>query len=290
MTATAATLTAADHDALATLKGKELVIRDVVRGVAHGHHLGAWIWGEGGIGKSYTVVSELDKSGAAWHLTNSRMSGKGLFELLQEYPDHVHLLEDVEQMCNDKNAAGVLRSALWSVPGRPRSVTWNTGRERAEFAFNGAILFTMNMPLSDIRPLRALKTRIAHLQFAPTTAEIIARIRQQALKGYGTLDPDVALEVADFAIGESLRAGRNIDWRLVVNSWNYRRQWDAKQAESDWRELVLALLSERVTDGESNLATIAREVDAMPITYVEKLKEWRARTGKSDATFKRQRK
>ena len=43
------------------------------------------------------------------------MTGRGLFDTLAKHPDAVHVLEDVEQLMNDKNALGVLRSA-WTRP------------------------------------------------------------------------------------------------------------------------------------------------------------------------------
>src|SRR6516164_2662505 len=106
-------LSADDLKHLDSLEGKLQIIRDRVRSVAGGYRNGLHLWGEGGIGKSFSVLSELEKLGADYILTNSRLTGRGLFDLLRESPDQIHVLEDAEPLLGDKNACGVLRSALW---------------------------------------------------------------------------------------------------------------------------------------------------------------------------------
>jgi hypothetical protein len=98
---------------LATLEGKLQIIRDRTRSVARGYRNGLYFWGEGGIGKSYSVLSELENLKAKFVLNNSRVTGRGLFDLLQDFPDLVHVLEDCESLFADRNPCGVLRSALW---------------------------------------------------------------------------------------------------------------------------------------------------------------------------------
>lgn len=119
-------------DALrASLECKIQIIRDRVQGVAEGYTNGLYLWGEGGTSKSFTVEGTLQKLGRPNILTNSRLTGKGLFQLLHDHPDLVHVLEDVETMFSDKNSfgscaprSGDRRTSTvgrrgWS-PGRPR--------------------------------------------------------------------------------------------------------------------------------------------------------------------------
>ncbi len=46
---------------LKTLEAKLQLIRDRTRSIALGYRTGMHLWGEGGIGKSYSVISTLDK-------------------------------------------------------------------------------------------------------------------------------------------------------------------------------------------------------------------------------------
>jgi hypothetical protein len=123
-------LSADDQKHLESLEDKMQVIRTRTRGVALGYRTGFYVWGEGGIGKSYSVLSTLEVLKADYRLANSRLSGRGLFDLLMEFPCKIHVLEDCEPLFGDKHAPGVLRSALWgqvtAEHRQVRTVTWGT--------------------------------------------------------------------------------------------------------------------------------------------------------------------
>jgi hypothetical protein len=109
---------------------------------------------------------------ADYRLFNSRMTAKGLFKALEKAPDAVHVLEDMERLTRDRDAQGVLRSALWAQPGHDRAVTWTTatgGEER--FVFRGGVIMIANAPLADLPELRALATRIALVKLDVSDAE-----------------------------------------------------------------------------------------------------------------------
>ena len=50
-----------DEDHLASLEKKLQVVRDRTRGVVEGYATGLHVWGDGGIGKSFTVLGELER-------------------------------------------------------------------------------------------------------------------------------------------------------------------------------------------------------------------------------------
>src|SRR5436190_19411899 len=89
------------------------LVRDRVAGVAEGYATGFFLHGEGGVGKSHTVIGELERLKANYKVVNSRMTGRGLYNALERFPDAVHVLEDMEALVRDRGAQGVLRSALW---------------------------------------------------------------------------------------------------------------------------------------------------------------------------------
>jgi hypothetical protein len=291
-----------DKEHLATLERQMTLVRDYTRGVAEGWHTGFYVWGEGGIGKSWTVLDELNRLNVPFHLTNSRLTGKGLFELLEERPEHVHVLEDVERLCRDSNAAGVLRSALWTTnpkkkqQHREREVTWVTGYERRRFGFTGGLILTMNMPLDDLPELRAVKTRIAHLHLAPSNAEIRALMKKIAHRGHehgtGRLNAEQCLDVYDHVLARCDEAARNYDLRMLVNGFADRLQWEAGHAANHWHDLIEARMKEKVTtpsitrDGKiRSEREIALEIEAMTVSGAEKLRLWKERTTKSKSAY-----
>src|SRR5579884_1645571 len=133
-----------DAELLASLEQKLQLIRDRVRGVAEGYANGFYLWGEGGTSKSFTVEETLKKLHKPFKLSNGRVTAKGLFQLMSEFPDVVHVLEDVETLFADKNSFGLLRSALWGQANeqerQERLIVWQTTTERKDFIFTGGII------------------------------------------------------------------------------------------------------------------------------------------------------
>lgn len=252
-----------DDELLASLDHKLQFIRDRVKSVAQKYRHGFFLWGEGGTSKSFTVEETLKTLNKPYKLSNSRITGKGLFELLRDYPDVVHVLEDVETLFADKNSFGVLRSALWgqeNAAGRQeRLVVWHIAGKRDEFIFTGGVVLVANCRLDDIPQLRALKTRIVSAHYRPTHEEIAALMRRIAGQGHRhgthTLPPADCLEVAKEIIGRSQRLQRNLDIRLFVNACKDRLQWANGDSETDWRTLLDSHEGDRAGAGRGLRAT-----------------------------------
>jgi hypothetical protein len=273
-------------------------IRDRTRGVAEGFSNGLYLWGEGGTSKSYTVEKTLQALGKPYKLSNSRITGKGLFELLRDHPDAVHVLEDVETLFADKNSFGVLRSALWGQAGedgyQERLVVWQTARGREEVIFTGGIILIANCSLDNLPQLRALKTRITPLHFVATNEEVAAHMRRIAAEGHRhgpyRLTPQECAEVAEEVIARSTRLQRNLDLRLLVNTFQDRLQWANGASEMHWREMLDGRMKERVlppssgyqsrSERKANDLAIVRQLKGLP--RPERAEAWRKATGKSE--------
>jgi hypothetical protein len=146
-----------DDGALASLERKLQLVRDRVTAVATGFQTGLYIYGTGGLGKSYTVLRRLDELKTPYKLFNSRMTARGLFRALEKAPDAVHVMEDMERLTKDPDAQGVLRSALWAQEGHDRVVTWTTERDgERHFSFRGGVILLANRPLANLPELKAL--------------------------------------------------------------------------------------------------------------------------------------
>src|SRR6516165_5030950 len=120
-------LTVEEKEHLATYNKRLRHIRDAVRGVVKQFHCGLFLSGEGGTGKSWTVLRQLKRLQANFVLHNSRMTGRGLVDTLNERPSDILVIEDAETLMDDPKAVSVLKSALWSQSTRKppeRLVTW----------------------------------------------------------------------------------------------------------------------------------------------------------------------
>lgn len=281
---------------LASLDSKLAIIRDRVRGVAAGYYSGLYLFGEGGVGKSHAVESTLQAMARPYLLSNTRITGKGLFELLRDFPDVIHVVEDAEPLLADKNSHGVLRSALWAQDKQDRIVSWTVGGSREIVIFTGGLILTANLPLDNIPALGAIKTRIPYLQFRPTNEEVAAKMREIAARGHRHrgefLPPAACREVAEAIIDGTRRLNNNLDIRLLICGFQDRLQWASGTTETHWRGLLESRLKERAvrvepvgaTQKEQELALVRRIADLPP---PERLLAWQTATRRSRATLYR---
>ena len=89
-------LAAQDLKHLEQLERRLQMVRDRTSGVVEGFATGFFLHGDGGVGKSYTVVEELNRIKAHYVIHNCRMTGRGLHNALEKHPSAVHLLEDMD--------------------------------------------------------------------------------------------------------------------------------------------------------------------------------------------------
>jgi hypothetical protein len=301
----------ADKEHLHRLEQKFQLVRDRTGAVVKGYSTGFYLHGNGGIGKSYVVVNELERLQANYKLFNSRMTGRGLYNALEKFPDAVHVLEDMEQIVIDHSAQGVLRSALWGTPkegGRgptERLVTWTTYVKSHTFVFTGGVIMLANVPLRDIPQLDALKTRITNMHLEVPDMELRALMWKVAGAGYASqgrqLPAEACLEVCDHLIHQSLSMHRALDMRLLVNSLEDHLQWAGGDSGCHWKDLVNSRLRERPTHFQEPVTVtvtkqaerrqqelqIAQEIVSTTAGRHERRLKWESRTGKSEQTLYR---
>ncbi len=296
----------ADRPPLASLDLKLWLLKDRITAVAKGLQTGLYVYGPGGIGKTHTVLGQLDRLGADYCLFNARMTGKGLFLALKEAPDRVFVLEDMERLTNDPNAQGVLRSALWAADGRERRVTWTTGGEQDGFSFRGGVILLANRAMAHLPELQALATRIAVYRLEVTEPEMVALIRHLAGQGYRRAGKDVlSAEACGEVAGHLLAACREVgsppDLRLLFNAYHDFLLWESRHAHCHWHDLVTSRVREAAAgfaheaepesaeDKKTLARQVVREVMRQTSEVADQVKLYRERTGRSRADFFRRR-
>jgi hypothetical protein len=254
-------LTEEDQKHLDAMNKKIQVLRDYVIGVARGFYTGLFVFGPGGSSKSYTILETLDAVGANYNLHNSRLTGQTLFHVISQAPDSIHVLEDMETLFSQRNARGVLRSALWGQHadgGRgpmERWVTWgSTGKRPRELRvlFTGGLIMAANRDFDSSCPeLTAVKTRIPYLMLAPSDAEVRALLRHLARRGWDAdgrhLDPHECQDVAEYLIRQCSVLRRRLDLRLLENAYSDFLLWREGHALCHWQDLLATRLRERTT-------------------------------------------
>jgi hypothetical protein len=293
-------LTAEEQRNLETLEGKLRHVRDAVRGVVREFHTGLVLWGEGGTGKSYTVLEALKELKAKYTYHNARLTGRGLVDHLERAPSDVHFIEDAETMLDDKKAWGVLRSALWSQSRKKppeREITWAAHRIDIRFLFTGGIIVVSNSNLAESVPaIRAIKSRINVLGLDLSNNEIRALMKKICRGGYTYgeyyMTPDECWEVGGWIIDRLEDLKRKLDVRLLINGFKDYLQFKTDNSASHWKQLLEGRMREQAiyisrAEKKAEESKVALEIHKMKLPTKKKIQLWKERTGLGQAAYYR---
>ncbi len=198
-------LTPDEERALARLEEKYEDIRLLTELVATGASTGFYCYGWGGVGKSFNILKTLQDKGHKYQLLNTRLLAPGFAKALEKNNKGLFVIEDTENVFDDKPSLNLLRSALWGQRDEKtgkmiRPITYTTGHDKwnFDFEFEGAIIATGNRPIGDILELQAIKTRIDVYKLETERDEVLAMGKKIALGGFrsdkGVLSPEKCLE------------------------------------------------------------------------------------------------
>ena len=216
--------------------------------VATGQTASAIITGEGGLGKSYTVVKALKAAGlkdisdllpgtvvaqrTAFRVVKGFSTAKGLYRMLFENKNSVIVLDDCDSVLKDPDALNLLKGALDSYD--KRIISWNTnvtddGLPRS-FQFTGGVIFVSNMSTDKIS--QAIRSRSMNVDLSMTTDQKLERM--ETIMHANEFMPEVAmsLKIDAFAtIKEYKSIAKEISLRTLINVTKIRasgnRNWDA---------------------------------------------------------------
>lgn len=289
----------ADVTALEQLKDKLDVIKANVRQLIKKRRPSLMVHGPGGLGKTYTVREVLTneglKEGADFVYYNSQISARGLFDRLRDHREALIWIEDSETLFSDKKALGLIRSATGTQDG-PRLVTWNVhGDADDRFEFRGSLLVLSNTDLGTSPELEAVKTRIRNLEFNPSRAEIVAKMKEICLAGYRRdgdhLTPDECHEVLRF-IQQPRFADVRLSIRDLDNGFIDYLSWKYDDRSMPWQKLLEGHLKGRVIAKPktlkqklANKEAVAMEIKAMGFHFDKSVELYKERTGEGKDSY-----
>lgn len=262
-----------------SLEAKFESIRRAVREVVLGLLVGFWLHGRGGTAKSYTVKQELEKLVPKFKPANiSRLTARGLFELIQADPDSIHLVEDCEELFEDAQAMSLLRHTLNVEPEDrtlfpARVVTWKTARKTETVRFTGGLILVSNeIPTRFKQRCDALLSRLQVYKFDPTNEEVALLMYRAAAHGHARYDveasyhlsPQECREVVDVLIEAYDAENTPLDMRMMEKAFNkalYVKHWEPNV---NWREAVSAMIRRKLDTGcgpsKEQLREIAKKI------------------------------
>lgn len=171
-----------------------MIMQDYVDMVAKRELASTIITGEGGLGKTFTVMRTLRASGLqdiskmdigarfggqrGYIVIKGYSTPKGLYRTLYENRNQIIIFDDCDNVLKDPTAVNVLKAALDSYD--ERIVSWNAESFGDEdlpksFEFKGGVIFISNMPKSKVP--QAIRSRAMSADVSMTRAEVVERMR-----------------------------------------------------------------------------------------------------------------
>jgi len=274
-----ATITPSDQEQLARFEHLLCLVKARAMGVARRKHVGAYISGRTGGGKTFAVREVLEAEGVNHQYINCRVSPGGLYDAMKENPEDVHVLDDVFTLFKHPQGLQVLQAALNGSAGEPRKIPYVLKGEHKEnpFDFSGGVIAISNRPLHRDPVADAVASRIRILEHEPTDQMIVAFMWSQASGGFADMTPEECCEVVDFVVAQSKRCEYRLDLRHMEHGWQDYRLWrDGESLGVHWKELIASSMSQ--TFQEDGL------IDA-PLSKAEELRLQRDKVRQAMAMF-----
>jgi hypothetical protein len=290
--------------ALKELRSKQSLIKDRIRGVVCGKVNGIYLHGRAGVSKTHLVRTTLEALGQRYAYSNGHLTPVGLFDLIEENPQSVIVLDDVSTIFNQPKALQILLAALGTPHdgSRTRVVRYKKAGVDETVRFGGGIIAISNLQLAGHtnQVLRALQDRVHVLAYEPTDEEVEAAIYEIAGKSPRGLDSADAVEVATFLLNVCREYGIRPSIRLYVDkALPDFSLWKDGNSESHWHDLVRSSVQGVVLVPEQPLRVITRkeQIDAERRMVLDicsqypcreqRLDAWKVRTGKTQSAFYR---
>lgn len=213
------------------------------------------IVGEGGLGKSYTVIDALKKAGLkdisdwdvgvsvpnmkAFRVIKGYSTAKGLYRVLFENQNNILVFDDLDIILRDAEALNLLKGALDSFD--KRTISWNTSVDNdglpRSFEFKGGIVFISNMKAEKVD--QAIRSRSMFVDLTMTLDEKIDRMKE-IMKNESFL-PGIAFHMKEEAL-EAVREfkdiAREISLRSLIMVTKIRNSGNA-----NWKQLAKYAIS-----------------------------------------------
>ena len=197
--------------------------------------------GDGGIGKTHTVLEGLKAKGlnedtigqeGDFVFIRGFSTAKNLYRLLWENNGKVIIFDDADSVHKDPIGANILKAALGSEDKRVISWGAEFGKDEElpnRFAYNGRIVFISNLSQSQFP--QALLSRSMKVDLTLNTAEKIERIQQvfAEIEGNVAEKAEVLAFVEDYA-----EIASDLNIRSVLNVLKLKRD-----IGKDWKRLAL---------------------------------------------------
>ena len=216
------------------------------------------ITGQGGLGKTHTVLKALKGNGMqdttdlakfevgarintpkAFRLIKGFSTAKGLYRTLFEGNGQVLVFDDCDSVLKDPVALNLLKGALDSYD--ERWISWNADIKDEDlpksFKFTGSIVFISNMDLDRVD--QAVRSRAMCVDLSMTTEQKVERM--ETLIADKDFLPDYSMQLKQDAIAfirEQMNSVKNLSLRTLIATTKIRAEG------GDWKKLAKYVITQ----------------------------------------------
>lgn len=246
--------------------------------VASGHSNSLILHSEGGMGKTYNVVSHLKSKNINYKMFVGYNTPLQFYIQLYENRDSLIILDDVEGLLEDAKGLSILKSALWSVDDE-RVVSYSSSTQHLEgipssFIFTGKIIFTINHFPKRSSNFNAMQSRCLFYSFRVGFEDKIHLLREISKKPYKQTTQKQRDAVLQYISENCNEATENLNIRTMLHLFD-AYAYSIEAFEQVANELL-------ITNQDLN---IVLELFEHNVPEKEKVRMFRELTGKSRATY-----
>lgn len=202
-----------------TTNDKYTFIKKLTKMVVDGKLTSLIITGEGGIGKTYTVMNIINKYAKKddIYVVKGYSTPKGLYNILYEHNGQVIVFDDCDSVLDDKVAINILKSALDSYD--KRTITWSKSVTKndtipTQFDFNGRVIFISNKSKDFFD--KAILSRCVFVDLTMTNDEKLNRMYEILPNLLPDYDVDTKIKALSFLYTNKDIEGINLNIRTLI--------------------------------------------------------------------------
>lgn len=239
--------------------------------VANRNSRGFILWGETGLGKSYSVIKAFREVGKSFAYLTGHITPLEFYQFLYEHKTEDIILDDVNILDSIINL-NMLKSALNENSGL---VSYNTSSNKlkvpSKFSFEGTITLLVNSKPRSSEDMRAVESRVLTYELKMGYKQKIKIIYELAKQDYRGLNQDDRNTIVEWIKKNTSSATENLNLRLLFQLYEIY-----KFDKENWEKLAEKLI---VNDMEISLILQGARED-----------EWCKMTGHHRATYYRHKK
>lgn len=251
--------------------------KQFVKMVIRGHSTGLVLWGEAGLGKTYSTLRTFKEENVDFVISSGFSTPLEFYTFLWENRARHIIFDDVGNLLRNPIILELLKSALYSPKGT-RIVSYNTTSYKLsvpqKFEFTGSIIILINKLSPQDEDVKAVLDRIMHYELKLDYKTKLRVLTELIKQDYRELTMETRVRIMNWIRANTTPATTNLNLRLLFKIYEICR-FDRE----GWEKLAI-----RVIDNDKNLLRV-KEILNRNISIKNAVDEFIEKGFGSRATF-----